>query len=104
MGRFSGKIGFIKTVETEPDVWQPQSTERAYFGDVLTRKVRFENGDSVISNLSLNNDISIVANQFALDNIGYMRYVVYQGQKWQITSATLAYPRIVLSIGGLYNE
>lgn len=104
MGRFSGKIGFVKSVETEPDVWQMKCTERTYFGDVLARKVRFENGDSVLNDLALRNDISIIANQFAVENLGYMRYIIIADIKWSIISATLEYPRIVLSIGGMYHE
>ncbi len=102
--RFSGKVGFITTKETSPDVWEPSITERTYFGDVLARKVRFENGESTNSNLTISNDISIVVDSFAKNNLGYMRYVQFGGQKWTIQSVTTAYPRLTLSLGGLWNE
>ena len=102
--RFSGKVGFVMTRETSADVWEPRVTERTYYGDVLARKVRFENGESTNSNLTIGNDISIVADKFAKENLGYMRYVTLGGRKWTVTSATIAYPRITLVLGGLWNE
>lgn len=105
MGRFSGKIGFVETVETASGIFSPVVTERQYHGDMITRRVRLDaNGDSTNDELTLNNDISVVADKFSKEHLGYMRYVILHGLKWKITSATIEYPRIRLTIGGLYNE
>lgn len=104
MGRFSGKVGFIRTEETKPGVYMPVSTERKYRGDMLSRKIRFDNGEGTIKDFSLNNDVSIVADKFSRENLGYIRYVVLNGLKWEVLSATIEHPRIRLSLGGLYNE
>lgn len=104
MGRFSGKVGFIRTEETKPGVYMPVSTERKYRGDMLSRKIRFDSGEGAIKDFSLNNDVSIVADKFSRENLGYIRYVVLNGLKWEVLSATIEHPRIRLSLGGLYNE
>lgn len=104
MGRFSGKVGFIRTEETKPGVWLPVTTERKYRGDTLSRKIRFDSAEGTVKNLSLNNDISIVADKFARESLGYIRYVVVDGIKWEVLSATIEHPRIRLSLGGIYNE
>ena len=83
MGRFSGNIGFVETVEMSPGVFAPEVTERRY--------------------IVLNNDISIVADKFSKEHLCYMRYVVLHGLKWEIVSAVVEYPRIRLTLGGLYN-
>lgn len=105
MGRFSGKIGFVETVETSPGIFEPVVTERPYHGEMITRRIRLDaNGDSTNDDLTLNNDISVVADKFSKEHLGYMRYVILHDLKWKITSATIEYPRIRLAIGGLYNE
>ena len=104
MGRFSGKIGFCIVKETTPGVFMPSDPEeRIYHGDVINRKVRLENGDGTNTDFTLNHDISIVADKFAKENIGFMKYVVLHGIKWEITSVTITNPRIQLSLGGVYN-
>ena len=104
MARFSGKIGFVRTIETEPGIWEPDITERPYFGDIVRNISNFQSNESVNENISLNNSISIVADPFATNNFQYMRYVTYAGTKWRITNAEVEFPRIILTVGGLYNE
>lgn len=104
MGRFSGNIGFVKTIEKSPGVFAPEVIERRYHGDIIARKVCLDtNGDSTNKDLTLSNDISIVADKFSKEHLGYMRYVVLHGLKWEIVSAVIEYPRIRLILGGLYN-
>ena len=50
------------------------------------------------------NEISIVADPFARENFHRMRYVVFMGAKWKITKVEVGYPRLILTIGGLYHE
>ena len=104
MARFSGKIGFVRTIETEPGIWEPEITERSYFGDITRNISSFQTGEKINENIHLNNSISIVADPFATNNFQYMRYITYAGAKWKIDSAEIEFPRIILSIGGLYNE
>lgn len=104
MARFSGKIGFVRTIETEPGIWEPDITERSYFGDIVRNISNFQSNESVNENISLNNSISIVADPFATNNFQYMRYVTYAETKWRITNAEVEFPRIILTVGGLYNE
>lgn len=101
--KFHGNVGFLQTVDDGHSVYKPQLTEKPYYGDVLRYTKRYEPGQQVNDDLKINNQISIVADQFAYENFGFMRYVVWMGQKWKIESAEIEYPRIILTIGGLYN-
>lgn len=104
MAKFYGKIGYSITEETIPGVWEPKITERKYIGDVLENGRRWEAGDGVNDDMTITNKISIIADPFANQNIGAIRYVEYLGQKWKIRSADIAYPRIILTLGGVYHE
>ena len=101
--KFHGNIGFLQQVDNGHSVYKAQLVEKPYYGDVLKNSKRYENGSQVHDDLVINNQISIVADRFAYENFGSMRYVIWMGQKWKITSADIDYPRIILSIGGLYN-
>lgn len=104
MAKFSGKIGYISTVETEPGVWEETVIEKQYYGDLVKNTSRFTVSDSTNDNITINNSISIVADQYACYNYMHMRYVVFMNSKWKISNAELAYPRIILTLGGQYHE
>lgn len=104
MAKFYGKIGFADTIETAPGVWDEDISEREYYGDIVRNSRRLDNRqDSTNKSVSLNNDISILADSYAQENIYAMRYVEFAGSKWEISNAEINYPRIRLTIGGLYN-
>jgi hypothetical protein len=104
MAKFYGQIGFSNTVETDPGVWEEQIIERPYYGDLTRNTSRYEQSGGVNDNIIINNSISIVADPYATTNFQKMRYVVFLGAKWKINNAEVQYPRILLSIGGEYNE
>lgn len=103
MAKFSGKIGFMTTEETAPGVWNEVIKEKTYYGDVVRNTSRMQPTSSPIDNIVVNNNISIVADPFACSNFQHMRYVIFMGNKWKISNVEILYPRIVLSLGGLYN-
>lgn len=103
MSKFYGAIGFAETVETEPGIWEEQIVERSYYGDVVRNIRKLQTSSSVNDNIVISNEISIVADPYAELNMFAMRYVVWMGTKWKIESVDVNYPRLSLTIGGLYN-
>lgn len=108
MARFSGTIGFLRTMEADPEdhpgVWTEVLTERRYYGDVLSNSRRWDQNGNFNDNLTINNRISVVADSFAISNLGAMKFVRWYGDTWEITNAEIQYPRIILTIGGQYHE
>ena len=45
MPKYFGKIGFMETRETAPDVWTEEITEREYSGDVLRVQKRWQGSE-----------------------------------------------------------
>jgi hypothetical protein len=106
MAKFFGNVGFVTTVERKEkdSVWVEEVIEKPYYGD--TYKETHHNRSSseqIIDDISLNNEISIIADSFAYQNTQHIRYVTYMGAKWSVTSVTGTYPRLILTIGGLYH-
>lgn len=104
MSKFYGKIGYGVTKETRPGVHEEQITERSYYGDLIRNTRRLESSGNLNDNVNIANEISIVADQFAYDNFHSMHYVEFMNAKWKVSSVTVQPPRLILTIGGLYNE
>ena len=104
MAKFCGAIGYAVTKETEPGIWEEQIVEVEYFGDVIRNSRRFSGSAKVNDDINISNQISIIADPFANNNFHAMKYVVFMGAKWKISEVTVQYHRLVLTIGGLYNE
>ena len=105
MAKWHGIIGYIETVETTPGVWKPQTTEHSYTGNVIRGNTRWTpSNDSTNDDLNVNCQISILADPFARHHFSSMKYIEFMGAKWKITSVDpTQYPRLILSIGGVYN-
>lgn len=103
MAKWFGKIGYVTTQETRPGVWESLIEEREYYGNTVRNVRRLENASKVNDDIAVAVDISIVADPFAYNNFHTMKYVEYMGSKWKVSSVDPQYPRLVLSLGGLYN-
>ena len=103
MAKFYGPIGYAETVETRPGVWEEQITERMYFGDLTRNMRRLQRAETLNDDINVANEISIVADPFANENFHSMRYVGFMGAKWKISNVEVQYPRLILTIGGVYH-
>lgn len=103
MSKWFGKIGYAETVETTPGVWEEQITVREYYGDLTRNTRRLQTADKVNDDININNELSIVSDPYAIDHFYAMRYAEFMGAKWKITNVEVQFPRLVLSLGGVYN-
>lgn len=103
MGRFYGKVGYIKTESDGADVYKMVPCERTYYGDVTRNTRRWEKGEYLNDNLNLNNIISILADDYAYEHFFEIRYVEWMGACWKVTDIEVKRPRLILTIGGVYN-
>ena len=103
MAKWYGKIGYAETVETKPGVWTEKTTERGNFGDLLRNSRRLQSTSSLNDNVNIANEISILADQFAYQNFHAMRYTEFMGTKWKISNVEVQYPRLILTLGDVYN-
>lgn len=104
MAKWYGVIAFAETAQTAPSVWEEQITKRSYYGDLTRNFSRLDHSNQVNDSVNISNTISIVADPYANQNFHAMRYVEFMGARWKVTSVEVQYPRLILSIGGLYNE
>lgn len=103
MAKFCGVIGFAVSEETTPGVWTNKITEREYRGDVIKNNRALQTTDQVNDSINITDQISIMPDDFAMENSYAMRYVVYLGAKWKILNVSAPRPRLTLTLGGLFN-
>ena len=103
MAKFCGVVGFATTKETKPGIWSPDIVEREYYGDVLSNARRLQTIDQLNDDINVSNRISIVADAFANENFHSMRFVEYMGTVWKVTNVEVQRPRLILTLGGVYN-
>lgn len=102
MSRFSGKLGFVMTRETEEGVWLEDKIEIPVKGTIRSLYVRNDNNSSVNSNLRLTNEVSILLDSKTQTYLETLKYVIWKGSKWEVQSIGVNYPRLTINLGGLY--
>lgn len=103
MARFSGKVGFIENVETGLSKWTNVETIRHYYGDVQRIVRRTDNRGEANDSITINNEISIVADPYAKTHFFAIQWVEWQGVKWKVDHVEVLYPRLILSLGGIWH-
>lgn len=104
MSKWYGTIGFVETVETVPGVWKETAIERNYFGDMNRNTRRLQSTEHLNDDVNINNELSIVADPYINEHFHSIRYVEFMGAKWKANSVQVSYPRLIIELGGLYND
>lgn len=103
MAKYAGLVGYVTQEETSPGIWSHVSTEKEMRGDVIRLASSFEQGEKVNDDINLQNRISLVGNPYAFSNFTSIKYVWYLGNKWKVTGVEVLRPRLILTLGGLWN-
>lgn len=103
MAKFYGIIGFAVSEETRPGVWTERVKERTYRGDLTRTASRWEGTETLNDNVNITNRISIVADPFVYEHFSAIRYIKFLGAYWKVTNIDVSYPRLNLTVGGVYN-
>lgn len=102
--RYYGVIGFGTTVSPDgDDVYKEEIEARPYIGDVVRHTYNMQSSDKLTKDVQVNMQISILADEFAVNFMHLIRYAEWRGVKWQVTSVEPQFPRLILSLGGVYN-
>lgn len=102
MAKYYGVIGFGETAEVTPGEWRDVITERSYFGDVLRNIRRSGGGDRINPNLTVSNQISVVADAYANETFAAIRYISWMNNLWHVSEVEVEQPRLILTLGGVY--
>ena len=105
MTKFYDVVGYGNSVESPvgSGVWKDEITEYPYYGEVIDNSRRLEQGESVNKDITTGNSISILADDYAIEHFFAIRYVRWAGALWTVTTVKVKSPRLILSLGSVYN-
>lgn len=105
MARFSGMVGYGQSVEDPPNsgIFDTKIDELPYRGSVERVASSLDMGEKVEGDINVTNSISVVADEYANDHFAHIKYVVWGGVRWTVTSVEVRRPRLILRLGGVYN-
>ena len=98
------QVSYCMPKKIEPGVWDDQVIKIKYPVDITRLNTRWSaNTDSTNDNISLNSQISFVADAYANQYFVYIKHVNIYGVEWKVTNVEVQHPRIILTLGGVYN-
>lgn len=103
MAKWYGIVGIADDIETEPGFHEDSIVEKHYQGDVFSTRWRRQTADRINDDITLAKQISIIADQYALYHYSTIAYVEYMGTKWKVTEVEPQFPRLILTVGGVWN-
>lgn len=103
MPKYYGSLGISTQVEITPGVWKTSIVDHQVYGDFVRDNRNNLKSEQVNDNVKINNQISIVMDPYVMENYSAIVYITYIGAKWRISTVEVKYPRLLLSMGELYN-
>ena len=103
MAKYAGLVTYVSEVESRPGIWTEESVSRLMRGDMLRKTLSVQNDDKVNSDISLNHRVSLVGDEFALNNYYGIKHIQIDGRDWEVTSVEVQHPRLIVTVGGLWN-
>lgn len=103
MAKWYGKVGYVINEEVKPGVYLDIPKERNYYGDLLSGMSKWSPSGQVNDNLNVSSKISIMSDPFAIQHFSSIKYAEFMGALWNVTSVEPQPPRLILTVGGVYN-
>ncbi len=103
MAKYAGLVCYVTQEEKVPGVWTPLENPVLMKGDIIRQSSNYQDNGKINSDISLNHRVSLVGDAYAFDNYYNIKWIMLDGRKWEVTSVEIQRPRIIVSIGGLWN-
>lgn len=103
MAKFHGVIGYGESVEKSPGVWVDMIVERECVGELNRNFKNSQSAENLVGDIDIANEVSILADPHVCNHASSMKYITFWGTKWKIKSVEIRYPRLILTVGGVYN-
>ena len=105
MAKYSGMLGYVMPAkEDPPGIWKPSAVvEKLGRGDLIGQTINNEDVGGLSDGITVNNQLSIIMDPFVNKNLESLKYVILYGTRWEIKSMTINRPRVILTLGGVYN-
>lgn len=109
MAKFSGVLGIVTGYNNNNGIAEPIVKEVDVYGEVISQSYKVSSGQLGGDTLSIPSKFSFivppnVVSYFTDNSQGdYTLYLTYYGRKMKIETFEIIYPRMNVTLGGVYN-
>ena len=103
MAKYAGLVGYVTQEESVPGVWSPVENPKLMRGDIIRQASSSQNDNKVNSDIALSHRVSLLGDAYAFGNYYNIKWIDIDGRKWEVTSIEIQRPRIIVTLGGLWN-
>lgn len=108
MAKYAGLVGYATQTETSPGVWSTEETRRRMKGDIIRQSSTHQadgrvSSSKMHSDISLSHRVSLLGDAYAFGNYFNIAWIEIDGAKWEVQSVEVQRPRLILSLGGMWN-
>jgi len=103
MAKFAGRVGYVTQVESRPGVWTPDEKVRTMKGDIIRQNASISDSGKVNGDVSLNHRVSLLGDAYAFANYFNIKWIDIDSRKWEVATIEIQRPRIVVTLGGMWN-
>jgi hypothetical protein len=103
MAKFTGLVGYVTQAETVPGVWSSIENSVVMRGDIIRQSSNSQNGDKVNNDITLNHRVSLLGDAYSFGNYYNIGWIEIDGRKWEVSSVEIQRPRIIATLGGVWN-
>lgn len=109
MAKYAGLVGYVTQEEKVPGVWSTVADPKPMRGDIIRASASSQNdgrlsSDKINKDVTLNHRVSLVGDAYAFGNYYNIKWIEIDGAKWEVSSVELQRPRLIVTVGGLWNE
>lgn len=105
MPKWFGNVGYVITEEdpNRPGIFVETLHPHRYCLEDVSKGIRNQDGQSVNKNLTVTNQVTFIADPYAFEHYSAIRYVEYLGVKWEVSTVQVKRPRLIMTLGEVYN-
>jgi hypothetical protein len=101
--RAAVSLGLAESQQVRPGIWDDVITEVPKLAEVTQRTETFEVEGNIIPEYKTTTTVSVLSQGPVKPDYSNLRYVLYAGERWIVSSAVHAPPRLTIYIGEVYN-
>ena len=101
--RAAVSLGFAEEQQVRPGIWDDVITEVPKLADIAQRTEAFEVEGNILPEYRTSTTVSVLSQGPVKPDYSNLRYVLYAGERWIVSSAVHAPPRLTIYIGEVYS-